>query len=85
MTDMKSTWLVVHPTSMLMALEMVEAGEPAPEHHHLIIQRCLPRSRVEAGPSSDSAEHFPRPSPGVRPTTNLPQRPVGARSARRGH
>lgn len=31
MNDMKSTWLVVHPTSMLMALEMVEQGEPAIE------------------------------------------------------
>ena len=29
MEDMNSTWLVVHPKSMLMALEMVENGQSA--------------------------------------------------------
>jgi len=28
---MKQTWLVVHPSSMLMALELVEAGESPDE------------------------------------------------------
>jgi len=27
--NMKATWLVVHPESMLYALELVEKGEPA--------------------------------------------------------
>jgi len=31
MSDMKSTWLVVHPSSMLMALELVESGETPEE------------------------------------------------------
>jgi len=53
MSDMKSTWLVVHPRSMLMALELVESGEPPEEVMLKVLDWA--HASMEEQPEDDNA------------------------------
>ncbi len=52
MQDMKQTWLVVHPSSMLMALELVESGE-TPEEVMLQVLDWAHESMMEELPEDE--------------------------------